>query len=151
MSFISGTSPWQLEPVSSLGRITAAALVALAVDVLFAWQISPVTALPVAGAVALLLVAVRVIRGFEGSLSAAAVAFGLTGFAAAGLVLVAPTAATVRSALVVAIVLAVVGSIAALAAWAERPQRRDATPVIEIAVASPDGLARARRRPRVYR
>ena len=144
------TLPWQLEPVSSLGTITAGALVALAVDVLFAWQLSPTALIPVGTVCGLLFIAVRVMRGFGGSLPAAGAAFAVTGLgAAAAMEVGAPAAGAGRSALVVAVVLATFGSSAALAAWVER--RRRTQPVIEIARPSPERLARVRSRPRVYR
>ena len=152
MSSVPKNLPWQLEPVSSLGTITAGALVALAVDALFAWQISPTALIPLGAACGLLLIAVRVMRGFGGSLPVAAAAFALTGLgAAAAMALAGPAVGVGRSALVVAFVLATFGSSAALAAWVER--RRRAQPVIEITRTSPERLAPApvRNRPRVYR
>ena len=150
MSSVPTTQPWQLEPVRSLGAITAGALVALAVDLPFAWQVSP-SALVLLGVVfGLLFIAVRVIRGFGGSLPAAIAAFAVTGLgAAAAMELGGPGTAAGRSALVVAVVLATFGSSAALAAWVER--RRRARPVIEITRTSPERLVPVRSRPRVYR
>ena len=135
--------------MSSLGRITAGALVAVALDLLFAWQTAPGAVLALV--LLLALVAIRVVRGFDQSLSAAAVTFGAVGIAVAGeLVLGAPVRGAARSALIVAVVLAVFGLASAIAAWMER--KRLAEPaVIEIVRTLPDGLARARRRPRVYR
>jgi hypothetical protein len=150
MSSVSKTLPWQLEPVSSLGTITAGALVALAVDVLFARQVSPTALIPLGVACGLLFIAVRVMRGFGGSLPAAVAAFVATGLgAAAALEIGAPAGGAGRSALVVAVVLATFGSGAALAAWVER--RRRVQPVIEITRPLPERLAPARIRPRVYR
>ena len=149
MSFIAGTAPWQVGPVSSLGRITAGALVAVALDLLFAWQTAPGAVLALV--LLLALVAVRVVRGFDQSLSAAALTFGAVGVTAVGgLVLGTLVRGAARSALVVAVALAIFGIASAIAAWLER--RRLAEPaVIEIARTLPDGLARARRRSRVYR
>jgi len=111
------TLPWQLEPVSSLGTITAGALVALAVDVLFAWQISPTALVPLGAVFGLLFIAVRVMRGFGGSLPGAVAAFAVTGLgAAAAMALDGPAVGVGRSALVVAVVLATFGSSAAFAA-----------------------------------
>ena len=150
MSSVPKTLPWQLEPVSSLGTITAGALVALAVDVLFARQVSPTALVPLGVACGLLFIAVRVMRGFGGSLPAAVAAFAATGLGAAvALEVGAPAGSAGWSALVVAVVLATFGSSAALAAWVER--RRRVQPVIEITRPLPEGLAPARSRPRVYR
>jgi len=150
MSSVPTTQPWQLEPVSSLGTTTAGALVALAVDVPFAWQVSPSVLVPLGVVFGLLFIAVRVMRGFGGSLPAAVVAFAVTGLAAAAAMAVGELAGGAgRSALVVAVVLATFGSSAAFAAWVER--RRRAQPVIEITRTSPERLAPARSRPRVYR
>jgi hypothetical protein len=152
MSSVPKTLPWQLEPVSSLGTITAGALVALAVDVLFAWQISATALIPLGAACGLLFIAVRVIRGFGGSLPAAIAAFAVTGLvAAAAMEFGGRVGDAGRSALVVAVVLATFGLSAALAAWVER--RRRVQPVIEITRTSPERLAPApvRSRPRVYR
>ena len=150
MSSVPRTLPWQLEPVSSLGTITAGALVALAVDVLFAWRVSPTALLPLGAVFGLLFIAVRVVRGFGGSLPAAVAGFAVTGLGAAAVMeFGAPAAGAGRSALVVAVVLATFGSSAAVAAWVERRGR--AQPVIEIARTSPERLAPARSRPRVYR
>jgi len=149
-SSVPRTLPWQLEPVSSLGTITAGALVALAADVLFAWQISPTALVPLGAVFGLLFIAVRVMRGFGGSLPGAVAAFSVTGLgAAAAMALDGPAVGVGRSALVVAVVLATFGSSAAFAAWVER--RRRAQPVIEITRTSPERLAPARSRPRVYR
>jgi len=145
MSFVAGTAPWQVGPVSSLGRITTAALVALALNLLFAWQIAPT--IVVALMLLVLVVAIRVARGFEQSLPAAALTFAGIGIVAAGGLALGTEA---RSALVVSLVLAVFGTGAALAAWAEL-RRRSEPAVIELTRPAPDGLARARRRPRVYR
>jgi hypothetical protein len=150
MSSVPTTLPWQLEPVSSLGTLAAGALVALATDVLFAWPMSPTALIPLSLLFALLLIAVRVIRGFAGSLPAAVAAFAVTGVgAAAAMEIGVPPGGAGRSALAVAVVLATLGSSAALAAWVER--RRRAQPVIEIARPSPERLVPARSRPRVYR
>ena len=152
MSLVPDIAPWQAGPVSSLGRITAGALAALAINTLLAWQVSPSALLPVAIMVGLVLVAIRVVRGFERSLPLAAAAFVLTGLTAAAVLVLAAPIGVGRSALVVAVVLAVFGVSAALAAWLEQ-RRLSEPPVIEIARPSTDGdgLARARRRPRVYR
>ena len=152
MSLVPNIAPWQAGPVSALGRTTAGVLAALAVNALLAWQVSPSALLPVAVMVGLVLIGIRVVRGFEHSLPLATAAFVLAGLiAAAGLVLAAPIGVG-RNALVVAVVLAVFGVSAALAAWLEQ-RRLSEPPVIEIARPSSDGdgLARARRRPRVYR
>ena len=144
------TLPWQLEPVSSLGTITAGALVALAVDVLFTWQLTPTALIPLGTVCGLLFIAVRVMRGFSGSLPAAGAAFAVTGLGAATAMEAGAAAGGVgRSALAVAVVLATFGSSAVLAAWVER--RRRTQPVIEITRPSPERLAPVRRRPPVYR
>jgi len=150
MSSVPTTQPWQLEPVSSLGTITAGALVALAVDVPFARQVSPSALVPLGIVFGLLFTAVRVMRGFGGSLPAAVAAFAVTGLAAAAAMAVGGLAGGAGwSALVVAVVLATFGSGAALAALVER--RRRARPVIEITRTSPERLVPVRSRPRVYR
>lgn len=151
MSVISGTAPWQVGQVSSFGHISAGALAALAIDALFASPVLPSGLLVALFVLVPLTVAIRVVRGFDGSLPAAMTTFAAIAISSAGGLFVGGSAAVAaRSALVVGLVVAIVGAAAALAAWLDR-RRSGRPPVIEIALPSRDGLARARNRPRVYR
>src|SRR5215207_8991398 len=81
MSVIPTTAPWQLGPVSSHGRITAVALLALSLDAVWLRHISPSVVLAIPLVVGPFLVAVRVARGFNRSLPTAITTLGLIGLA----------------------------------------------------------------------
>jgi hypothetical protein len=138
-------APWQIGPVSPLGRTAAVALVALSFDSIWLWQLSPSTLLTLALVLVPLAVAIRVARGFAQSLPAAMAATGVTGaVVAAQIAFGAPAMDHSRSALVVAAVLATLGFVAAAAAWLEQ-RRRNAPAIIELTRSSPrDPFVRAR-------
>jgi hypothetical protein len=147
MPFGPVVAPWQLGPVSSLGRTAAVALAALSVDSIWLWQVSPSALLTLALVVGPLVVAVRVARGFPGALLAAMVTSGITGaLVAAQLAFGSPASVSSRNALIVAAALAVSAFAAAVAAWLE--QRRWNKPaVIELTRSTNrDPFARARSR-----
>jgi hypothetical protein len=117
------TSPWQVGPVSSLGRIAAAALVALALDALFIGPAVPPAAVPLLLALVPSVVAIRVARGLDRSLAIAAFTFALIGGASAtGLMRIKSADAYANAPIVVAVILCTVGFVAGMAGWIE--QRR---------------------------
>ena len=151
MSLIPHTSPWQVGPVSSLGRITVGALVALALDSFFLWQHTPHLAVSLAVVLVPVIIAIRAIRGFERSLVAAVTTLGLAGVVAVTeLARTGLSRANAGGALAVAVVLCAVGVIAGIAGWLEQ-RRWSRTAVIELARSTPPSLVPARSRPRVYR
>ncbi len=140
------SAPWQLSEGSAASRITAAALIAVALDSAFAWHVVPVV-LSIALLIIPLLVAIRVIRGFPTALRAAAVTLGgvavLTGVSFTTL---AFGQATNASALIVAGIVSVAGLASAIAGLLD--ERRGGRVVITIDLAESGGFAVAHSRPR---
>jgi len=140
-------APWQLSEGSAASRITAAALIAVALDSAFAWRVVPVV-LSIAFLIIPLLVAIRVIRGFPAALLAAAVTLGavavLAGVSFTNLAIGQPTNSAAP--LIVAGIVSVVGLAAAIAGWLD--ERRRGRVVITIDLAESGGFAVARSRPR---
>jgi ABC-type Mn2+/Zn2+ transport system permease subunit len=136
------SAPWQLSQGSAASRITAAALIAVALDSAFAWRVVPVV-VSIALLIIPLLVAIRVIRGFPSALLAAAATLGavavLAGVSFTSLVLGQPTN---LAALSVAAIVSVVGLAAAIAGSLN--ERRRGHVVISIELTEPDGFAVAR-------
>jgi len=147
MSVVPKTAPWQLGPVSSLGRITAASLLALSVDAVGLTELSPNVLIGLTFVFAPLLVGIRVARGFDRSLPTAMITLGLVGIAiGAQLALGAPVYGNSRNALAVAAALVVSGLVAAVAAWFEH-RRWNKPAVIELTRTNTrDPFARARGR-----
>jgi hypothetical protein len=141
------SAPWQLSEGSAASRITAAALIAVALDSTFAWRVVPVV-LSIALLVIPLLVAIRVIRGFPAALLAAAVTLGavavLAGVSLTNLAVGQPT--NISSPLIVAGIVSVAGLASAIAGWLD--ERRQDRVVITIDLAESGGFAVARSRPR---
>jgi hypothetical protein len=141
------SAPWQLSQGSAASRITAAALIAVALDSTFAWRVVPVV-LSIALLIVPLLVAIRVVRGFPAALLAAAATLGavalLVGFSIASPSVGQPT--TIASPLIVAGIVSVAGLASAIAGWLDE-RRRDRV-VITIDLAESGGFAVARSRPR---
>jgi hypothetical protein len=69
-------APWQAGPVGTTGRISAAALFALAIDSVFTRQLAPHWLVALAITLVPALLAIRVVRALPGSLERAAIAFG---------------------------------------------------------------------------
>lgn len=141
------SAPWQLSAGSAASRITAAALIAVALDSAFAWRVVPVV-LSIALLIIPLLVAIRLIRGFPAALVAAAVTLGavavLVGLSIANPAVGQPTA--IASPLIVAGIVSVAGLASAIAGLLD--ERRRGRVVITIDLAESGGFAVARSRPR---
>jgi hypothetical protein len=141
------SAPWQLSQGSAASRITAAALIAVALDSTFAWRVVPVV-LSIALLIVPLLVAIRVVRGFPAALLAAAATLGavavLVGFSIANPAVGQPT--TIASPLIVAGIVSLVGLASAIIAWLG--ERRRSRPVIAIEFTESGGFAVVRSRPR---
>jgi ABC-type Mn2+/Zn2+ transport system permease subunit len=141
------SAPWQLSEGSAASRIAAAALIAVALDSVFAWRVVPVL-LSIVLLIIPLLVAIRVIRGFPAALPAAAVTLGAVAVIA-GISLANPAAAQPANntaSLIVAAIVSVVGVASATAGWLR--ERRRGGVVITIELTESDGFAVARSRPR---
>jgi len=141
------SAPWQLSEGSAASRITAAALIVVALDSVFAWRVVPVV-LSIALLIVPLLVAIRVIRGFPVALPAAAVTLGavaaLAGISFANLAVGQPTNSSAP--LIVAGIVSVAGLASAIVGWLGEHHRGRV--VITIELTEPDGFAVARSRPR---
>ena len=139
------TAPWQLSEGSAASRITAAALIAVALDSTFVWRVVPVV-LSIALLIIPLLVAIRVMRGFPAALLAAAVTLGAVA-ALAGVSFTNPAVGQpIAAPLIVAAIVSVVGLASAIAGSLN--ERRRGHVVISIELTEPDGFAVARSRQR---
>jgi hypothetical protein len=141
------SAPWQLSQGSAASRITAAALIAVALDSTFAWRVVPVV-LSIALLIVPLLVAVRVIRGFPAAFLTAAVTLGavavLAGVSFTNPAVGQPT--DIAAALIVAGIVSIAGLASAIAGWLDA--RRRGRVVITIDLAESSGFAVAPSRPR---
>src|SRR5215218_3731558 len=150
MSHSSEVSPWQVGPVGPLSRIAAAALLAVSIDGVLAFGLMPHVIVALAVIVLPLLVAVRVVRGFEHSLSAAAVAFAVIG-SVYGFQLLDRGMGSGGPAgtLLVGAAVCVAGLVASVAGVLDQGRTQVPTIEIEIEQPKPSGLVPARR-PRRY-
>jgi hypothetical protein len=144
--------PWQIGPVSSSGRVAAAALAIVAVDSVFTWSVTPYLIEAVALTAVPVVVAIRVFRGFPRSSDMAFATFvAILAVAFVALSRLGLQAGQASAAIVVAIVVAATGLGSLALGWLRNRPDRDPTigvprwPSAPVALRSPSRYQTTRR------